>query len=57
MGKLGHSVGKMLALAYVQTTHAYPGSQLMVEVAGEACPAKVVPTPFFDPAGARLKGK
>ena len=53
----GHSVGKMLALAYVQTTHAYPGAQLMVEVAGEPCSAKVVPTPFFDPAGARLRGK
>ena len=53
----GHSIGKMLALAYIQTTHAYPGAQLMVEVAGEARPAKVVPTPFFDPAGARLKGK
>lgn len=53
----GHSVGKMLALAYVQTTHAYPGAQLMVEVAGEVRPAKVVPTPFFDPAGARLRGK
>ncbi len=53
----GHSVGKMLALAYVQTTHAYPGAQLMVEVAGETRPAKVVPTPFFDPAGARLRGK
>jgi len=53
----GHSVGKMLALAYVQTTHAYPGAQLMVEVAGEVRPAKVVPTPFFDAAGARMRGK
>lgn len=53
----GHSVGKMLALAYVQTTHAYPGAQLMVEVAGEVRPAKIVPTPFFDPAGLRMRGK
>jgi glycine cleavage system aminomethyltransferase T len=52
----GHSVGKMLALAYVQTSHAYAGCQLMVDVEGEARPAKVVPTPFFDPAGARLRG-
>ena len=52
----GHSVGKMLALAYVQTTHAYTGCQLMIEVEGEARPTKVVPTPFFDPAGTRLRG-
>ena len=53
----GHSVGKMLALAYVQTTHAYLSSQLLIEIAGEARPAKVTPTPFFDPAGARMRGK
>ena len=53
----GHSVGKMLALAYVQTRHAFAGAQLMVDVEGEARPAKVVPTPFFDAAGARLRGK
>ena len=53
----GHSVNKMLVLAYVQTTHAYAGAQVMVEVEGESRPAKVVPTPFFDPQGARLRGK
>jgi aminomethyltransferase len=53
----GHSVGKMLALAYVQTTHAFAGAQLMVDVEGEPRSAKVVPIPFFDPAGQRLRGK
>jgi aminomethyltransferase len=53
----GHSVGRMLALAYVQTTHAFPGAQVIVDVEGEPHPAKVVPTPFFDPQGARLRGK
>jgi aminomethyltransferase len=53
----GHSVGKMLALAYVQTTHAYAGAQLMVDVEGEPHSAKVVPIPFFDPAGQRMRGK
>ena len=53
----GHSVGKMLALAYVQTSHAFPGAQVMVEVEGDVRPARVVPTPFFDPAGARLRGR
>lgn len=53
----GHTVGKMLALAFVQTSHAYPGANLMVDVEGEPRPAKVVPTPFFDPQGMRLRGK
>jgi aminomethyltransferase len=53
----GHSVGKMLALAYVQTQHAFPGAQLMVDVEGEARPAKVVPIPFFDPSGIRMRGR
>ncbi|MFC1465272.1 MAG: aminomethyltransferase family protein [Candidatus Brachytrichaceae bacterium NZ_4S206] len=51
----GHSVGKMLALAYVQTTHVFPGCQLMVDVEGEPRPAKVVPIPFFDPQGIRMR--
>ncbi len=53
----GHSVGKMLALAYVQTTHAFPGCQLLVDVEGEVRPARVVPTPFFDSAGARMRAR
>jgi aminomethyltransferase len=53
----GHSVGRMLALAYVQTTHAFPGAQLMVDVEGEPRPARVVPTPFFDPAGIRMRAR
>ena len=47
----------MLALAYVQTAHAFPGAQLMVDVEGEPRPAKVVPLPFFDPQGIRMRGK
>ena len=53
----GHSVGKMLALAFVQTTHAFAGAQLMVEVEGEPRSAKVVLIPFIDPAGVRMRNK
>lgn len=53
----GHSVGKMLALAFVQTTHAFPGAQVMVDVEGEPRPARVVPTPFFDPQGVRMRAR
>ncbi len=53
----GHTVGKILALAYVRTSHAYPGSRLLVDVRGKPVPAVVTPTPFFDPQGARLRAK
>lgn len=53
----GHSVGKMLALAYVNTTHAWPGSRVLVVVNGRPVPAIVTPTPFFDPEGVRLRAK
>ncbi len=53
----GHSVGKMLALAYVRTTHAWPGAKLLVQSAGRQVVATVAQTPFFDPAGNRLRAK
>lgn len=53
----GHTVGKMLALAFVQTSHSYPGSRLLVQVGERFVPANVVPTPFFDPQGARIRAK
>jgi aminomethyltransferase len=53
----GHTVGKLLAMAYVSTSHAWPGSRLLVEVGERYVPAVVTPTPFFDPQGARLRAK
>lgn len=53
----GHTVGKTLALAYVRTSHAWPGSRVLVDVRGKPVPATVTPTPFFDPQGARLRAK
>lgn len=53
----GHTVGKMLAMAYVDVAHAWPGSRLLVEINGHPVPATVTPTPFFDPQGARLRAK
>ena len=53
----GHTVGKMLAMAYVQVGHSYPGSRLLVEIGDRNLPAVVTPTPFFDPQGARLRAK
>jgi aminomethyltransferase len=53
----GHTVGKMLAMAYVQVGHSYPGCRLLVEIGDRNVPAVVTPTPFFDPQGARLRAK
>jgi glycine cleavage system aminomethyltransferase T len=52
----GHSVGKMLALGYVSVSHTWPGAKVMVVIGGRPCLATVVNTPFFDPAGNRLRG-
>ena len=54
---VGHSVEKTLALGFVRVTHTYPGAQLLVEVNGRPTLAKVVNTPFFDPAGVRLRAR
>jgi aminomethyltransferase len=52
----GHSVGKMLALGYVEVSHTWPGARVMVVSGGRPSLATVVNTPFFDLAGNRLRG-
>jgi aminomethyltransferase len=53
----GHTVERVLAMAYVRTTHAWPGNRLLVDINGHPTPATVTPTPFFDPQGVRLRAK
>lgn len=53
----GHSIGKTLAMAYVRTSHAWPGSRVLVQIGDHHVLATVTPTPFFDPQGARLRAK
>ena len=54
---MGHSVGSMLAMAYVDTAHSWPANNLIVEINGRPIPAKVSPTPFFDPENARTRSE
>jgi aminomethyltransferase len=54
---MGHTVGKMLAMAYVDTAHSWPGNNVIVEINGRPIPAKVAPTPFFDPESARVRSE
>lgn len=51
----GHTVRKMLTLAYVDVSHSWPGARLIVECNGRPVVATVTNTPFFDPEGIRLR--
>ena len=48
-GSYGPSVDRSIALAYVETAHAAIGTELGVEIRGQARPARVVSTPFYPP--------
>lgn len=50
------TVEQHLAMAYVDTSHAWVGSRVVVTMNGRPVTATVVPTPFFDPDGIRMKG-
>jgi aminomethyltransferase len=54
---VGHSVGRVLAMAYVDAAHSWPGNNLVVDINGRPIPAKVSPTPFFDPENARIRSE
>jgi aminomethyltransferase len=54
---MGHTVGRMLAMAYVDTAHSWPGNNLIVELGGRPVPARVAQTPFFDPENARVRAR
>jgi aminomethyltransferase len=41
------TVGQAIAMAYVATADAEPGTMLDVEIRGQRVPAEVVPLPFY----------
>jgi aminomethyltransferase len=45
-GSYGPSVDRYIAMAYVPAAHAAVGTELAVEIRGQARPARVVKTPF-----------
>jgi dimethylglycine dehydrogenase len=55
-GGYGHTVGKSIALAYLEPDLATPDAALAVEILGERRPARVAPAPLVDPTGARMRG-
>lgn len=54
-GGFGHTVGKNIALGFVEAERAAPGSELEVSIIGSRYRAVVVEEPIFDPANGRLK--
>lgn len=54
-GGYGHRTGKSIALGYVPTELAAPGTELKVEVLGKALLAKVVGMPMYDPRNEKMK--
>jgi len=54
-GAYGHSVGKSLALAYVEAGLGSVGTALEIEILGEHFAAKVVPESPHDPENLRLR--
>ena len=54
-GAYGHTVGRSLALGYVDPACAHPGTELAVHVVGRRTPARVIPDSPHDPGGDRAR--
>ncbi|WP_263489370.1 aminomethyltransferase family protein [Mesorhizobium sp. BR-1-1-10] len=51
----GYSLGKVLATAHLRLPFTAIGTELSIDIDGKPTRAVVVPMPFFDPEGARLR--
>ena len=54
-GGYAHHVGKSMAMGYVESAYAAPGTKLEVEILGEQRSAEVHAVPFYDPDGKRMR--
>ncbi|WP_299828208.1 FAD-dependent oxidoreductase [uncultured Roseobacter sp.] len=54
-GAYGHTTGKSLAMALVNTEHAQPGTALSVHVVGVERAARVIPPSPYDPQGRAMR--
>ncbi len=55
-GGFGHTTGKSLAMALVDTEHSGEGSDLKVHIVGVERDAKVIAASPYDPAGKAMRG-
>jgi dimethylglycine dehydrogenase len=55
-GDYGHTVGKSLAMALVDSDVAGEGSKLTTHIVGVECPARVIAASPYDPDGRAMRG-
>ena len=55
-GGFGHTTGKSLAMALVDTAHSAEGSDLTVHIVGVERAAKVIAASPYDPTGKAMRG-
>ena len=55
-GGYGHTVGKSLAMALVDSDLTQPGTALSVHIVGVECGAKVIEASPYDPSGQNMRG-
>ena len=54
-GAYGYTIGKSLAVAYVKTEHASPGTEMKIEMLGKRRAARLIPDSPWDPENKRLR--
>jgi len=54
-GMFGHTVGKSIALGYVERSLAVNDTPVTVSLLGQERRARVVVTPLIDPSGSRMR--
>jgi dimethylglycine dehydrogenase len=54
-GGFAHHAGKSVALGYVPTELAVPGTRVDVEIMGQLYPAEILGVPLHDPDGGRMR--
>jgi len=54
-GGYAHHMGQSMAMAYVETEYATPGTVMDVEILGEFYPIRVLGEPLYDPEGRKMR--
>ena len=54
-GAYGHTVGKSIAFAYVESEFALAGTELEIEILGRRCAAQIVGEALYDPQNMRTQ--
>ena len=54
-GGYGHTVGRSLAMGYIEKAHAEAEDGFEIEIIGERRPARRLAAPPYDPEGAKMR--